>query len=71
MSVISAFHTLNTKWSHEGVYHDNDQCLRGSSIPARDRVTGRGGNCQCSECAWHRIRDAEKNAEHPPLIEQK
>ena len=32
------------------VHHDNDECLDGKAIPAKDRKPGDGGLPRCSEC---------------------
>ncbi len=49
MVKVGAYHSSNP--SDPDVYHDRDECPTGQQIPARNRLSGTGGNRKCKWCA--------------------
>jgi hypothetical protein len=48
MGKISPFHS--TQATDRAVYHDDDRCSEGNSIPSRNRREGTGGRPKCEQC---------------------
>lgn len=48
MAKVSPYHSSNP--TDPDVYHDHDNCPSGSRIPARNRLSGKGGNRRCKTC---------------------
>lgn len=45
---VPAYHSSNP--SNPDVHHVYNDCVSGSQIPSRNRVTGTGGYPMCSHC---------------------
>lgn len=48
MAKVSPYHSSNP--TDPDVYHDHDDCVSGKQIPARNRLSGTGGNRKCKIC---------------------
>jgi hypothetical protein len=61
MSRISSFHSINESFKppYMQVYHDNDTCHLGRTVPARERADGDGTYRICKEC--DRLNQKEPN----------
>jgi hypothetical protein len=48
MTTVSPYHSSNP--ADPDVYHNHDNCPSGQQIPARNRLSGKGGHAQCKHC---------------------
>jgi hypothetical protein len=51
MAWVTPFYSMSTGMPASMVWHNNNICLTGESIPWEDRITGMGGLPQCPQCA--------------------
>jgi hypothetical protein len=48
MAKVSPYHSSDP--TQPDVYHNHDNCPSGQQIPARNRLSGKGGHAQCKHC---------------------
>jgi hypothetical protein len=48
MAKVAAYHSSDP--TDPDVYHDHDDCPTGQQIPAKNMLSGTGGNRKCKQC---------------------